>query len=190
MDKPDFCGRITGLYEPLHAPSEHPILIGSYLMDNNQSEEQHSLSKTAVERFLGGYNCAQTVFSALSPYLGLPEEEAVKIASPFGAGIGRRGLICGAVSGGIMALGLAHGPAQPCTPEQKEAIYRLAGELMDKIEAQFGSIQCREILGYDLSQSEGYAAAKAAGVFNRVCPLVVEAAVIHASSLLAEAEPE
>jgi C_GCAxxG_C_C family probable redox protein len=53
--------------------------------------------------FDGGYNCAQAVLQATT---GRDDPELLAMAAPFGGGIGRSGCLCGAVTGGVMALGL------------------------------------------------------------------------------------
>lgn len=51
------------------------------------------------------YNCAQAVLMAFAPHAGLADETAANIASNFGAGM-KNGGVCGAITGGLMALGL------------------------------------------------------------------------------------
>lgn len=52
-----------------------------------------------------GYNCAQAVTVAFSDVTGLTEEQSAKVAANFGGGM-RRGATCGAITGGLMVLGL------------------------------------------------------------------------------------
>jgi C_GCAxxG_C_C family probable redox protein len=137
----------------------------------------------AAARFDQKLNCAQAVFSAFAPSLGLDDETALRLASPFGGGISRRGEICGAVSGALMALGLAHGSS---TPEGKEEIYQLGQEFLQRFEAGHRSILCRQLLGADISTPEGHARARDAGVFQSVCPFVVREAAQIVHEMLAE----
>ena len=51
------------------------------------------------------YNCCQSVVLPFAEELGLDEEAVLKLAEHFGSGM-RRGSVCGAVTGGLMALGL------------------------------------------------------------------------------------
>lgn len=51
----------------------------------------------------GGYNCAQAVLQATT---GRSDPELLAMAKAFGGGIGESGCLCGAVTGGVMALGL------------------------------------------------------------------------------------
>ena len=51
------------------------------------------------------YNCAQSVFIPFAEELGLDHQTMYRVAAQFGGGM-RRGSVCGAVTGGLMALGL------------------------------------------------------------------------------------
>lgn len=51
------------------------------------------------------YNCCQSVVLCFAPDAGVSEEQAYRMAYHFAAGM-RMGATCGAVSGGLMALGL------------------------------------------------------------------------------------
>jgi C_GCAxxG_C_C family probable redox protein len=74
-----------------------------------QGDCMHTKSDTAVAKLLEGYNCAQAVLYSFCEHLSFEKTTACKIACGFGAGMGRKEEACGAVSGGIMALGLRHG---------------------------------------------------------------------------------
>ena len=51
------------------------------------------------------YNCAQSVFIPFAEEAGMRRETAFRIAANFGGGM-KMGSVCGAVTGGLMALGL------------------------------------------------------------------------------------
>lgn len=123
--------------------------------------------------FLQNYNCSQAVFSTFAAEFGLDEKLALRLASPFGGGMARQGEACGAVTGGLMALGLARGTD---TPASKEVIYRLSQELMRRFKEGHGSILCRDLLGYDISTPAGHDVAAEKGVFRSICPALVRAA--------------
>ena len=50
----------------------------------------------AVSLFKEGYNCSQSVVAAFADMYGFTEEQALKMASAFGGGIGRMRETCGA----------------------------------------------------------------------------------------------
>lgn len=51
------------------------------------------------------YNCAQSVFVPFAKDCGMDEEDVYKVAVNFGAGM-KTGTVCGAITGGLMALGM------------------------------------------------------------------------------------
>ena len=99
----------------------------------------------AAKLFYEGYNCAQAVAVAFSDVTGLTPEQAAKLASGFGGGMGRMREVCGAVSGMLMVYSQLYGYEAPNPEAQKEVygtVQELAGQFRDKV----GSIICREIL--------------------------------------------
>ena len=58
--------------------------------------------RNSVERH---YNCAQATVVPFAEAAGLDEETAMRFAAGFGGGM-KRASVCGAVTGGLMALGL------------------------------------------------------------------------------------
>jgi C_GCAxxG_C_C family probable redox protein len=62
-----------------------------------------SVGERAGRLFDGGMNCAQAVLQATT---GNDDPQLLRMAEAFGGGIGGSKCLCGAVSGGVMALGL------------------------------------------------------------------------------------
>jgi C_GCAxxG_C_C family probable redox protein len=132
----------------------------------------------AVEVMAAGGNCAQAVLGVFCEESGLAQEKAMKLAGGFGAGMARRQEVCGAVTGGIMAIGLRHGPENAGDGEAKERTYRLARELMSRFEAERGSCLCRELLqGCDLATAAGQKKYNEEGLSEKVCRPCVRVAV-------------
>ena len=74
----------------------------------------------------------------------------------FGAGMGRRQEVCGAVTGGIMVLGCLYGRGENDAKDAQDGAYRKVRTLMDEFAGQTGSVLCREILdGCDLMTDAG-----------------------------------
>ncbi|MDQ1279893.1 MAG: hypothetical protein QG670_1155 [Thermoproteota archaeon] len=104
----------------------------------------------ASKRFL----CSESVLLAVSDWLGVKSELIPKIATGLGAGIGGRGTICGALSGGVIALGLVFGRKDPVIEEGRRP-YWFAQELFKQFKEKFGSVMCADITGCDISTEEG-----------------------------------
>jgi C_GCAxxG_C_C family probable redox protein len=123
------------------------------------------------------------VLTAFASEFGLSDEIALKIAAPFGGGMARTGKTCGAVTGGLMALGLKYGYT---TPGGRDATYGIAQKFMNHFEEKHGSTLCRELIGCDISTPEGLQKAHESGVTESVCPKVVCDAAEIVQALLAK----
>lgn len=138
--------------------------------------QKNILCEKAVKCFLGEYNCAQSVLLTMFEHWKGKNELIPKIATAFGAGIGRCGSVCGALSGGVMAIGIKYGTNEPSLEKRLKA-YELAQRFYKQFEKQHGSVLCRELIGYDLSNPEELEKAKQAKVFEEKCVNFVRKAV-------------
>ena len=102
-------------------------------------------SERAAQYFLAGYNCAQSVAMAYADLMGMDVKAAARLASPFGAGMGRMREVCGAVSGMLMVLGTLYGYDE-LDDEVKKNLYEQVQGLAGSFREQVGTIYCREIL--------------------------------------------
>jgi len=101
----------------------------------------------AVDNFMAGYGCCQSVVAAFSDLYGLDEEMAKRIAAGFGGGVGRMRMMCGAVSAIVILVGLDCGQTEGSDREGKSACYKVVQELLAKSKEDNGSLICAEILG-------------------------------------------
>jgi len=86
----------------------------------------------AVAKFMEGYNCAQAVLYSFSDELCIEKDTALKVACGFGAGMGRKGIVCGAVSGGIIVIGLKYGRGEKEYTSAVETTCRKTQHLTDR----------------------------------------------------------
>jgi C_GCAxxG_C_C family probable redox protein len=135
-------------------------------------------SEAAMEKFLAGYNCAQSVLYAYGPDLGMDGETALKVATGLGAGMGRRGEVCGALTGGILVLGLKYGRGGQQDRSATEDTYQKTLELMERFEKRHGSCFCRVVLdGCDLRTEEGQRYFKEHDLLHKKCVGCVQSVV-------------
>ena len=104
-----------------------------------------SRAERAKEYFLQGYACSQAVALAFADLMNMDEETISKITLPFGGGLGRLRLTCGAVSGMALVIGALFSKGEN-TPENKKEVYALTQELCKKFQAETGSLICGELL--------------------------------------------
>ena len=121
--------------------------------------------KTALELFRSSHNCSQSVFAAFADKDSIDQETAKAVAAGFGAGMGRRQATCGAVTGAVMAIGLAgFDPADMAG--SKLGVYEKTRRFIDEFERRMGGVSCRSLLGVDLNTPEGVAEAKQKNLFG------------------------
>ena len=101
----------------------------------------------AVENFMQGYGCCQSVVAAFADIYGLDETMAKRIAAGFGGGVGRMRMMCGAVSGIVILVGLDCGQTEGSDRMGKSACYKVVQELLAKSKDDNGSLICAELLG-------------------------------------------
>ena len=137
-----------------------------------------SRSDVAVEKFLAGYNCAQAVLYSFCDELQFDKDVALRLACGFGAGMARKQEVCGAISGGIAAIGLKHGRGEGQDRTATEETYRKVRELMSRFEARHGSCICRTLLnGCDLNTADGQREFKENDLLNKTCKGCVKTVV-------------
>lgn len=134
--------------------------------------------RIAVEKFMGGYNCAQSVFTAFSDELPIGKDLALKTACGFGAGMGRKEEVCGAVTGGIMVLGAMYGRGEAGDRAATETTYARVRAFMDRFGEKNGTIICRKLLrDCDLLTDAGQRYYLEHDLFHTVCVPCVRSAV-------------
>jgi len=133
----------------------------------------------AVGKFREGYNCAQAVLFSQKDRTGLSEDASLKIATGFGAGMGRTQHVCGAVSGAVLTLNLLYGRGKDEGKEKQEEVYAKIQSFILAFEARCRTIECRELLdGCQLLSEEGQKRFLDENLFERCCGYIALAAEI------------
>ena len=122
-------------------------------MISNPHTKKETIDK-AASFFDEGYACSQSVLLAFADQFKLDETTAKLISSTFGGGMGRLREKCGAVTGGFMVIGLAHGNTDPKDMETKLAAYDKVQEVNRQFETINGTSICAEILAPYANEDE------------------------------------
>ena len=135
-------------------------------------------SDKAVLKFLEGYNCAQAVLFSFCDDLQLDQNLALKLSCGLGAGMGRNEEVCGAITGGILALGIQYGRGVNEEKSAMEITYEKTRELMQKFKRKHGTFICRNLLeNCDLMTEQGQKYFKENDLLNKTCKLCVQSVV-------------
>jgi C_GCAxxG_C_C family probable redox protein len=127
-------------------------------------------TEIAAEKFLQTHNCAQSVLFTFCADLGLDPETTLKLACGLGAGMARKQEVCGAVSGGVLAIGAKYGRGANDDIKAAEKTYAKTRTLMESFEKVHGSVICGKLLdGCNLLTEQGQKQFKAEGLFEKTC---------------------
>lgn len=120
---------------------------------SEQKQVQGTVRDLAGQHFKEGYNCAESVVRAFRDFYKLDiSDEALKMASGFGGGLGHAGCMCGALSGATMVLGMLQGRA---TKDQSRGpIYGSAHEFHEIFTREFGAACCRVLNPHEFGSQE------------------------------------
>ena len=144
------------------------------------NQELDERVERAVDNFMAGYGCCQSVVAAFADLYGVDETIALRFGAGFGGGVGRLRMMCGAVSGIVMLVGLDCGQTEGSDREGKSACYKVVQELLARSEQHNGSLICAEILGlkgHDRAHCTYEAAPRTAEYYKtRPCAAKVESA--------------
>ena len=132
--------------------------------------------KQAVSHFEEGYNCAQSVLLTMQKFWNVENPLEPKVGTAFGGGIGRCGSLCGALTGGVIAIGLRYGTNKPVF-EEREKAYSLALEFYNRFKKDCGGVLCRDLIGYDLTNPEELENARNSNAFMNKCIHFIEKAI-------------
>jgi len=145
----------------------------------------------AVEYFMSGYGCCQSVVAAFADLYGFTDTQAKLIGAGFGGGVGRLRMMCGAVSGIVILVGMDCGQTEGSDREGKSTCYKVVQALLAKFRERNGSVVCAELLGLNgckVSTDYHPSERNAAYYKKRPCAAKVESAAEIFAEYLEEKE--
>ncbi len=138
----------------------------------------HPEVEQAVAFYKQGYTCTQSILASFAARYDLEQNLAFRLGEPFGAGISCTGELCGSVTGAIMVLGLQYGSSLDNDDAARSLTYQRVHELIHRFTEIHGSIQCPDLLGYNLSDAQQFQTVWEEGLFTQLCPVFVRDAAL------------
>ncbi len=112
-------------------------------MKYNSTINSKKIREDAERYYNSGFFCSEAVVASIRENFGLDiPEDIVKVASGFPVGIGGAKCVCGAVSGGIIALGMVFGRSK-AGDEKVGLCMKLSAELHDFFKGKNKVLCCR-----------------------------------------------
>ena len=90
---------------------------------------------------------------AVAESRGIQSELIPRIATGLCGGIGATGSLCGAVTGGVLAINVVTGRSSP--GQSMETNFRLVRAFLGDFEKRFGTTACEQLIGCRLGTPEG-----------------------------------
>lgn len=132
------------------------------------------------------YHCSQALFGAFASDFGLDLKTAFKISTCFGGGM-RQGGVCGCITASLLVLGMGLGFYDAQDREREVYGNKKTDEFIRRFTEQMGGvINCRDILGKDISKPEGMAAIRKEGLILQKCPKALNISIEILEDMLAK----
>ena len=131
----------------------------------------------ANELFRSGLNCSQAIVAVFSEEHGFPAETALKIAYPFGRGMGGCGHTCGALTGAMMVIGMKYGTASQNETDKMKLAREKTRRLIEIFESEHGTTLCNDLTGFDQRKLNGPGLMAMLPHFHNTCRKFLETVV-------------
>jgi C_GCAxxG_C_C family probable redox protein len=127
------------------------------MTQNKTGKTIDDLKKDAREKAyhyeINHHCCSQATMLALQEVLGMEDELTLKATSSVCGGMALSGNTCGALSAGVMVIGMKYGRG-----DIKEGFTKVmkgmlpAAKLVKWFEKEFGTVMCRDISGFEMDE--------------------------------------
>lgn len=127
--------------------------LGGKVMNNIDFDKVREIAENYYRN--GDFYCSEAVVKTIRDEFELEiSDDAIAMASGFPVGMGGSGCTCGAITGGIMALGMVFGRKEAKDPRVGKAM-ELSKELHDDFKGKHNSLCCRFLTkGMELGSRE------------------------------------
>ena len=132
------------------------------------------------------YGCAETTFMTLKGLYGLDAPEDPSAAMALNGGLAYSGGPCGAVTGAALAVGMLAEERIADHGRAKTVARELVHGTLEAFAAHHGSVDCRELIGYDLRAPGQHHAFVESGLWKERCAAQIRTVVAHLAGLADE----
>jgi C_GCAxxG_C_C family probable redox protein len=165
---------------------------GGWIMSQKLSRDELliRIQKSAHDHEYEFHGCSRCVLKALQDHLNLGNDVSLKASTPLAGGVALRGEVCGALLGGLLAVGMVTANEDMKDSGGLFSSLSVGFRLAKKVEKELGSTTCAEIqkigLGrsYNLADGEQYKEFVEAGGYTHCSKVVGQIARMSAESIL------
>jgi len=106
--------------------------------------------REGIRMFDDGLSCAEVVAIMGTKRLGRASDMIPRVATGFAGGVSRTKSLCGALAGGVIALGAAYGRDK--LEDNRSVLMAKVQKMMARFRDRFGSDNCFTLTGLDFNQ--------------------------------------
>ena len=131
------------------------------------AQDQEVIIDRAIDMFMEGYHCSEVTFRCVCEHIDPNFDPGlVRIATPFGGGIGDSQDLCGSATGCIMVIGYLYG--RTSRKESQATCWKMSRECMDEFRRRLKSTSCSYFTW------DGFSRQKCAGLVKAALVLLFE----------------
>lgn len=120
------------------------------------SEFSEKMGMAAGNNFKNGFNCCEAIVETFRKEAGVDiDDNAFRMCSGFGGGIGHARDLCGAMTGCTMVISTLVGRDKPADKPLAE-IYPVTLEFHQRFEKEFGSCKCGDLMTYEFNTRDHF----------------------------------
>ncbi|MCM1049261.1 MAG: EAL domain-containing protein [Clostridiales bacterium] len=132
------------------------------------------------------YHCSQALFGAFAQDFGMDLKTAFKVSTCFGGGM-RQGGTCGCITASLLIIGMAVGFYDSQDRELEVYANKKTEEFIRRFtEKMEGVVECRDILGKDISKPDEVAIIRKEGLILKKCPKAINISIDILEDMLAD----
>ena len=141
--------------------------------------EPEAIEKARACFLQDGYGCAETTLIVLQHVYGLADATDSSPAMALNGGIAWSGGVCGSIAGAALAVGKLTARRIADRRAAKPVARQIVARCMEEFRAQFGAVNCRDLIQRDIYTEEQHAAFVASGNWRDGCMQQIEFAIRH-----------
>lgn len=129
------------------------------------------------------FGCAETSYMVLKAAFDIDDPMDPSAAVALNGGIAYSGGLCGALTGAALAVGMLAERRIDDHGRAKRVARELVAGTLDAFREEYGAVNCRDLIGYDLRAPGGHDAFLASGAWRDGCMRQIEFVVGRLAAL-------
>ncbi len=129
------------------------MMLQGWSLNYNKKMNKDNSIVHSKQLFDAGFGCAEAVLMAAAEYKNIQSDLIPKIATGLCGGVSKTNSMCGAVSGGVLAISMIYGRTK--VDDSRDDLNTKTQNFIQDFTKEYGAVGCTALTGCDLSAQEG-----------------------------------